>query len=627
MTPNILHLNWDGNSPMVPMHNILKDSPTENRYQQIKRIFATVSSFKQFESKLEERFKSILVKQKKNREKVEKILLSILYHYFERDSFIHFMGSILLDDYRYLDESIKKGTGYSRFCTLCLQQPFEPEKSNRRLVPQNSSDLLAFKFFCEILFQLLQPFPKNSFRIRIYHRKFIDINQVLKPTRFYLKELILETKILLNEFDDGYDQGKAYLKDHDISSNLLQLIENVDNYYDKNTKVSNSSETYKDWIGQSDSIEVVKLAIEYRKKDRDPILILGESGTGKEFVAKAIASVLGKELYTVNCSTLSKELARSELFGHKKGSFTGADRDQTGIFENADGGVVFLDEVHHLDSSIQGFLLRFLEDGIIDKLGHRGAPIKPIVRVVVATNKSLPELKEKKILPTDLLDRFGLGKAIQVPSLRQRGIDHYRFIKYFTYKHKFNPSPILYALFSTLIQKEHHNIRYLADRIDQLCMEKSIGISNNKKKTEIELFKDVFREEINAFHQRIDNPIPRRSEENNSSKTIVIKKEIDHPRITISHLQRYDIYDSKLPCAWDILLAKKVIDEPNSFPKPVGRPIEFDLEQSIQSLKTLIECDISFDLAASKLDCDKKTVKNRILKHKQEILELLQNFL
>jgi DNA-binding NtrC family response regulator/tetratricopeptide (TPR) repeat protein len=155
-----------------------------------------------------------------------------------------------------------------------------------------------------------------------------------------------------------------------------------------------------------------------------PVLILGESGTGKELAARWIhrASVRsGGAFVAVNCAALSETLLLSDLFGHARGAFTGADRDRKGVFETAHGGTVFLDEIGDLPLNAQGMLLRVLQEGEIRRLGE-SAPRKVDARVLAATHRDLDRMVEKGSFRRDLYYRLRVG-CVELPPLRKRGED------------------------------------------------------------------------------------------------------------------------------------------------------------------------------------------------------------
>ncbi len=154
------------------------------------------------------------------------------------------------------------------------------------------------------------------------------------------------------------------------------------------------------------------------------VLILGETGTGKELAARTLfqqSKRADMPFVPVNCGALSENLVESELFGHRKGSFTGADRDHKGLFEVANGGTLFLDEVGELNKNIQVKLLRFLESGEIRRVGDT-EPFRTDVRVLCATNRDLREMIQDDDFREDLYFRINTFE-IRLPPLRERRQD------------------------------------------------------------------------------------------------------------------------------------------------------------------------------------------------------------
>ncbi len=152
-----------------------------------------------------------------------------------------------------------------------------------------------------------------------------------------------------------------------------------------------------------------------------PILITGESGTGKELVARAVQELSGRpadRFIAVNCAALPKELHESELFGHVKGSFTGATSEKPGLFEQADGGTIFLDEIGDLDLGAQGKLLRVLENGELRRVGELKSR-RVDARVVAATNRDLEQAARDDSFRSDLYHRLN-GLWVRIPALRER---------------------------------------------------------------------------------------------------------------------------------------------------------------------------------------------------------------
>ena len=156
------------------------------------------------------------------------------------------------------------------------------------------------------------------------------------------------------------------------------------------------------------------------------ILITGESGTGKEYMAKYIAGFLGVKSVAANMASIPKELAESELFGHAKGAFTGADKDKIGLIEKADNGVFLLDEIGECPPTVQAKLLRVLQEKEICPIGS-SQPRKVNVRFVAATHRNLQEMVEEGEFRNDLLQRINTF-TFQIPALRDRPED----IKFYT---------------------------------------------------------------------------------------------------------------------------------------------------------------------------------------------------
>ncbi|NJL07210.1 MAG: sigma 54-interacting transcriptional regulator [Methylacidiphilales bacterium] len=177
-------------------------------------------------------------------------------------------------------------------------------------------------------------------------------------------------------------------------------------------------------IGSSKPMQAVYTLIEKVAATKATVLILGESGVGKELVANAIhynGATSDGPFVTSNCAALPENLAESELFGHEKGSFTGAFAQHKGCFEQADGGTIFLDEVGELSLSIQAKLLRVLQQRKFERVGG-SKPVKVDVRVIAATNRNLAEMVERGTFREDLYYRLNVF-PITVPPLRERGSD------------------------------------------------------------------------------------------------------------------------------------------------------------------------------------------------------------
>ncbi len=192
-------------------------------------------------------------------------------------------------------------------------------------------------------------------------------------------------------------------------------------------------------ISDSPEMDKVKKLILKVAKSNATVLIRGESGTGKELIARAIHtnSLRSSETFqAVNCAAINENLLESELFGHEKGSFTGAVGEKKGLFEIADGGTLFLDEIGELDISLQAKILRALQEKQIRRVGGT-RELNVDVRVVAATNRDLLKMSQDGRFREDLYYRLNV-LSIELPSLRTRRSDIPVLIDYFLAKHTRN---------------------------------------------------------------------------------------------------------------------------------------------------------------------------------------------
>ncbi len=177
-------------------------------------------------------------------------------------------------------------------------------------------------------------------------------------------------------------------------------------------------------IGETPSMLGVRRLIDTIAPTDASVMILGETGTGKELIARSLhekSKRAGQAFIPVNCGALPENLVESELFGHRRGAFTGADTHRKGLFEVANGGTLFLDEVGELDKSVQVKLLRFLESGEIRRVGEND-PFRVDVRVLCATNRDLREMIAADQFREDLFFRVNTFE-IHLPPLRERKAD------------------------------------------------------------------------------------------------------------------------------------------------------------------------------------------------------------
>jgi two-component system NtrC family response regulator len=185
-----------------------------------------------------------------------------------------------------------------------------------------------------------------------------------------------------------------------------------------------SGDTFEGMIGTSTQMQDVFSTIRKVATTDAPVLIRGESGTGKELVARAIHRLSireSKPFIPINCSAIPENLIESELFGHEKGTFTGAHAQRKGRFEMAEGGTLFLDEIGDLPLILQTKLLRFLQEKIIERVGGR-EQIEVDTRVLAATNRDLEEAMKNATFRDDLYYRLSVIN-ISLPALRERNAD------------------------------------------------------------------------------------------------------------------------------------------------------------------------------------------------------------
>ncbi|HXQ47733.1 MAG TPA: sigma-54 dependent transcriptional regulator, partial [Caulobacteraceae bacterium] len=193
---------------------------------------------------------------------------------------------------------------------------------------------------------------------------------------------------------------------------------------DRLSKKASGRITFSDLIGSSPAMAHVMRLGERAAKSQIPILLLGESGSGKELIARAVhgsSERAGKPFVAVNCGAIPENLVESILFGHEKGSFTGATDKHLGKFQEANGGVLFLDEIGELPLDMQVKLLRALQEGEIDPIGSK-RPTRVDVRIISATNRDLAQQVAEGRFREDLYYRLNVY-PIDLPPLRERRED------------------------------------------------------------------------------------------------------------------------------------------------------------------------------------------------------------
>jgi len=277
-----------------------------------------------------------------------------------------------------------------------------------------------------------------------------------------------------------------------MNKRLIQLEAEVGNKY-----------SFESILGESKQIkEAISLARKVAATDI-PVLLTGETGTGKEVFSQAIhmgGSRKNKSFVAVNCSAFSKELLASEMFGYKAGSFTGAIKDKKGLFEEANNGTIFLDEIGEMEFDLQAKLLRIIETGEYIKIGDT-KPTKVNLRIIAATNRNLQKEIEENRFRQDLYYRLSVFK-IHLPSLSERENDILLFAKSFVDTFSAKLCRRIISVTPEYIDAlKHHNwsgnIRELRNVI-----ERSIIVCNDESLTVQDLPVEILNNQFDDFLEK-----------------------------------------------------------------------------------------------------------------------------
>src|SRR5687767_10068390 len=244
----------------------------------------------------------------------------------------------------------------------------------------------------------------------------------------------------------------------------------------ENRELKLAMESKYEIVGQSPTLRRVLEAVQKAAPTNATVMLLGESGVGKELVARTIhrnSPRAGQRFVQVNCAAIPEELIESELFGHEKGSFTGATEKQIGKFEQADRGTIFLDEVGDMSPKTQAKVLRVLQEGEVERLGS-ARTIKVDVRVIAATNKDLEEEIAQGRFREDLYFRLSVI-PIRVPPLRERLEDIPGLVTHFVaqFSRENNRRPVRFspqAIEALQQSRWRGNIRELKNVVERLLI-------------------------------------------------------------------------------------------------------------------------------------------------------------
>ncbi len=382
----------------------------------------------------------------------------------------------------------------NRFLKMYLEQPEAKESFPKEIKEQlgkMTEDKQLLNLGIPHMFGLVKKiYLNNEFNGYIFCFPFLKDNLTPNEEGEILRSLKMDREearsILKNMKRLSLDQIQRARDLLELMSEEIADFQTAKNSRDEiiNSLSNELSEKYRfhNIIGKSKSMQKVYQVLEKLKKNESNILIEGENGTGKELVAKAIHfnSPRAKKLFMeVNCSAFNENLLDSELFGHVKGSFTGAIKDKPGLFEIADGGTLFLDEIGDTSLSMQVKLLRVIQEGTFVPVGGNSQKSCD-VRIICATNKNLKEMIENKLFREDLYYRLNVIN-IHLPPLREREGDVPILMEFFLKKKCENASMPLKSFAKRTKEKFMDyswpgNVRELENEIERL-----VALSGDEK--------------------------------------------------------------------------------------------------------------------------------------------------
>lgn len=406
------------------------------------------------------------------------------------------------------------------------------------------------RHFDVAIFDMMMPAMNGLELLKRFKADYPDCEVILLTGQGSIETAVEAMK--LGAYD--YLQKPFSLKDLELIANKACERRNLRKEVTQLKAALQRTQPPSDMIGQSPAMQEIFRLIERAGPSEKAVLILGESGTGKELVARALHQHSGradKPMVTINCAALPETLLESELFGHEKGSFTGAVGAKPGLFEVADGGTLFIDEIGELPGSLQAKLLRVLEDGSLRRIGSVQER-RVNVRLLAATNRDLAVEVEAKRFREDLYYRINV-MTLELPPLRQRRGDIRLLVQHFL-----GPAWEIEPAALQAMETYHWpgNVRQLINAIDRakiLCdreairlqdLPREVAFPSNSLPTTCQSIEMI--DDLNAIQRNKVVEVLRREAGNKSKAARALKIE---RRKLYRLLEKYQIADAELSAA------------------------------------------------------------------------------
>ena len=328
-----------------------------------------------------------------------------------------------------------------------------------------------------------KPFRLILTDLRMPHGSGLDVLHAARAADAFVPVVVMTAYGSIDEAVQAMKDGAHDFLQKPVDSNHLLLI--VERVLEQARLRTENVLLREEWsrrygfpriIGESDAIKRAVAETQRVAVTEATVLLLGESGTGKELFARAVHHLSArrdKPFVAINCAAIPETLIESELFGHERGSFTGATERRPGKFELASGGTVFLDEIGELSLAAQSKLLRVIEEKVVDRIGGR-APVPVDVRIVAATNRDLQAAAENGEFRRDLFFRLAVF-PVEIPPLRERGDDVVLLARHFAaqFGKELRKQEAALSDEALVVLRAHRwpgNVRELENAIERACI-------------------------------------------------------------------------------------------------------------------------------------------------------------